>query len=117
MVAAGFWRYCDLGYGFSNRKDQANYRWCRRHSRGTSIQRADRASRAREKGPPVPFNGGTAVAKESKPPKEKVSKALPANPPAPKAVSAVSKSGPHYWEDELWTKQSRFAGGGGGGSQ
>src|SRR5215475_2716421 len=59
-----------------------------------------RAAKAGEivKGP------GTAATKGSKPPKEKVSKALPAYSPAPapKAVGAASKPGSKDWETKLW---------------
>jgi len=82
-----------------------------------SCAQASRAAKAGEtvKGP------GTAVIKGSKPAKDKVSKAPPTNSPVPvpKAASAASKSGSNNWEEEFWTKQSRFGGGsgGGGGSQ
>jgi hypothetical protein len=53
---------------------------------------------------------GTVVTKESGPPKEKGSKAPPANSPVPaaKAVSAASKPAANNWAAELWANHSRW---------
>ena len=36
---------------------------------------------------------------------------------APNAISAATKPGPNHWDNDLWSNQSRFGGGSGGGSQ
>jgi len=85
-------------------------------------------SRDAKAGAPVKASA-TVVTKDANPPKEKAAKAppplpvpsaLPLPPPAPptKAMSTASKPGPVHWESDLWTNQSRYGGGsGGGGSQ